>query len=520
MDGEAGADRHQEIELKLLAPAGPRALEKFLLAPAIVRSARGKGVVRRLDAIYYDTADHRLFRYGASLRVRGSGKRHIQTLKLATGVDPLRRPEFEMPVPTSAPDIALLPAAEIGAPFDLPANEELRPMFVTRIRRHLLMIDLPDAQIELVLDDGTLEADGRIERVSELELELKSGDAGALYELGMALLDIAPLRIGTRSKAERGYSLALGALPSSAKAAPTGIAGGDTVDEAIGKILASCHVQMLANLAAVEHGEDADGVHQLRVGLRRLRSALSLIRREIPAPAFQALAQEARWLAGTLGPARAWDVFLTTTVPAIAAAELPGLDLAGLLAAAEPFRGASYGVVREALGDPRCTRFLLSLGRLIERKGWRNDVPPELLAMLAEPAQVLAARILSRARRAALKRGRHFDALEPGERHELRLKLKKLRYATEFFIPLYRHDPRARKYLKRLSSFQDVLGADNDVVGTGPLLRQLEVASADPGVHRAIGVVMGWQERDRQHAAGAMSQRWRRFRDTEPFWPD
>lgn len=511
-----GPDSPREVELKLLVPPG--ALDHIRNAPIIAQRARNKGIVRRLEAIYYDTPDHLLVREGLTLRVRRSGKQHIQTVKCASGNGPLARHEWEAPVATIVPDLACLPKAEIGAPFDTLSAEALVPMFSTKVRRHLQTLVLPDAVVEVAFDDGAIAVDGRDEPLCEVELELKSGDVGALYEIGLSLIDIAPLRVGTQSKAERGYALAFDKQSGAAKASPAGLDGSDTVDEGIAKLLASCRDHLMANLAAAESGQDRDGVHQMRVALRRLRSVLSILRREVPAPSLQALANDAKLLARILGPARSWDVFIATTLSEIEDAALADVDLSGLQKAAEPFREASYAAVREALADPQHNRFLLSLGRVIERRSWRNDIPSETLATLSQPISALADRALAQILRKARKRGRHFQQLDPESRHKLRLNLKKLRYAVEFFQPLYRERTLAAKYLKRLTRLQDVLGADNDVTTTRPLLQEVAGSTTKPDLHRAIGTVAGWQGHHQIEAAKLLRQRWRRFTKAAPFW--
>src|ERR1700674_5422996 len=77
----------------------------------------------------------------------------------------------------------------------------------------------------------TIEAGARQEVLSEIELELKSGNAGVLFDLGIQLLDAAPLRVGTRSKAERGYALAFDVVQPAAKAEPFGITAEHVVDD-------------------------------------------------------------------------------------------------------------------------------------------------------------------------------------------------------------------------------------------------------------------------------------------------
>ena len=505
----------REIELKLLTD--PATLERLLHAPVVTRHARSKGVVRRLEATYYDTPDGAIASRGGSLRVRRSGKQHVQTLKLEGEAGPLQRRELETPVPDMAPQLEALPMAELGAPFETLQGAELVAIFTTKIRRHTLTLTFGGAVIEAAFDEGTLIVGERTQAVCEIELELKSGEIGALYELALSLLELGPLGMGCQSKAERGYALALGTPAAAAKAGPTGIGPGDTTDEVIAKVLAACQRHLTSNLVAAQQGQNPEGVHQLRVALRRLRTAISLIGKEVPASALQALVADARRLAAALGPARNWDVFLTSTIDEIEGARLPSIDFSGVRSAAAPFRADSYEAIRADLADLECTRFLLSLGKVIERRSWRNDIGTDALAVLTQPAAEIARRTLARLHRKALKQGRHFRQLQPVARHELRLTLKKLRYAAEFFLPLYEEDD-ARKYLRRLSSLQDVLGADNDATTTQSLLRDVEDSTSSPQVHRAIGAIAGWQGRDRIETARALRRSWRQFVDIEPFW--
>ena len=135
-----------EIELKLLAPQG--ALEKLREVPVIVQHARNRGAFRWLETVYYDTPERLLFQHGISLRVRRSGKRFIQTLKLPPSIgQPLTRRQWEAPVDSVAPDLARLPADEISGPMTTLTNDALVPVFVTKVRRHARQLDLPDASV-------------------------------------------------------------------------------------------------------------------------------------------------------------------------------------------------------------------------------------------------------------------------------------------------------------------------------------------------------------------------------------
>jgi triphosphatase len=207
---------HAEVELKLLA--SPAAIERIRETSVIVQHARSRGVVRRLDTVYYDTPDRALSRARGSLRVRRIGTRYVQTLKLARADQaPFVRRRWETPVDTQAPDLTCLPA-EITASIGELANNGLAPVFATKIGRRAQRLAFNGAEVEITFDEGMVEAGEQREPLAEIELELKAGDAGALYDVGMQLLDVAPLRIGTLSKADQGYALAFNAVPQATKA--------------------------------------------------------------------------------------------------------------------------------------------------------------------------------------------------------------------------------------------------------------------------------------------------------------
>ena len=500
-----------EIELKLLAPQG--ILEKLRDTPVIVQHARNRGVVRRLETVYYDTPERALFQRGMSLRVRRSGKHFTQTLKLLPDVGrPLARRQWETPVDGITPDLARLPADEIGDPVTTLAHDALVPAFATKVRRHARQLDLPDASVEIAFDEGTIEAGPRQEVLSEIEIELKSGNAGALFDLGTQLLDT----VGTRSKAERGYALAFDVAQPAAKAEAVGITAEHAVDDVIALLAGACWQQLLNNHAVAMEGSDPEGVHQMRVALRRLRTMCALFRREIPSPSFEAISGEARWLMQQLGPTRDWDVFDGTTVARLATAA-PEVDFGGLREAVHQQRKSNYAILQGVLADPRCSRFLLSLGNWVERRGWRNEIESEALAALSQPMPALADKILARRHRKVLRRGAHFRRLDTNAQHDLRIDLKKLRYAAEFFLPLYATHARAKRYVARLARLQNSLGRARDTANIRTLLDVIR-QDDQPALHLAVGAMTGWRARDQIAVAKTLRKRWRRFKATPAFW--
>jgi len=508
-DDTALQEKPLETELKLLVPAGK--LDEFRQRALSRLPVRNKGTIRRLDATYYDTADHDLYKAGLTLRVRRNGRTFTQTVKRMVPCGTLSRQEWEAPAAGMAPELGALPLAEIGTPLDGLDPRSLVATFATNVRRHALMLDFANAQIEIAFDDGMVATAKRQEPISEVELELKGGRPATLYELGLSLMETEPLRLGVLTKSDRGYALACGAMPKAVKAEKSSLERQDIVDDFIATLLANCQKQVLANLIGAESGTVPDAVHQMRVALRRLRTLLWFLRREIGSPALAALEGDAKQLASSLGPARNWDVFIDSTILKLEEAGLDDIEFVGLRALSRPFREAGYAAVREAIAMPATNRFLLSLGLVVEQRSWRSEIDSAILATLSEPVGKFAARVLGRIERKASKIGRHFRALQPEERHRLRITLKKLRYSLEFFLPLYAGESATDKYLKRLARLQDDLGADNDIATSRGLLHQLAQASNEPALHRAIGAVTGWQRCHQLAQSERLVKDWKEF---------
>lgn len=519
-DGFAsGTGATPEVELKLLAPAD--ALARLRETPAITQHARNRGITRHFETIYYDTPEQAFHRHGLSLRVRRHGRTYVQTLKrIPAAGSAFTRAEWERRIGGAEPEPGLLPAGALGEAADTILAQGLVAVFATRVRRRTQRLDFGGSVIEIAFDDGWIEAGERREPVSEIELELKAGEPRALFDLGLELLDVAALRIGTRSKSERGYALALGRDPQAVKATAPALPPGCTVDDIIGVLLGTCQHQLLANEAVATAGRDPEGVHQMRVALRRMRTALSFMQRELALPALAALDDEARWLGRRLGAVRDWDVFATETLAAPTGALDPAVDLDVLRDTAAPHRATAYAALHEALGSPRYARFQLSLQRWTVSRGWRNELVDQPLSVLLEDGARFAGRVLGHLHRRVLRRGRHFRDLPPEGRHGVRLALKRLRYALDFFQDLIGPKKEVKQFLKGIAKLQDMLGHANDAATTRPCLAALAAGDATPGVERGIGAVVGWQARDRIEANATLHRQWRRFKALRPVWAD
>ncbi|MBR0822219.1 CYTH and CHAD domain-containing protein [Bradyrhizobium liaoningense] len=502
-----------EIELKLLVDADRMA--EFNAAPVIAANARNKGSRKHLKSVYYDTPERLLRRNGLSLRVRQSGARFVQTVKTDSVDDPLRRGEWEASVPSLAPDLAL---AMPFIPEKLRGHLEAHPLeavFTADIHRHARMIDLPTGTVEIAFDLGELTAGDRSLPVSEIELELKSGSASTIYEIALRLAEQGAVKPSIRTKSARGFDLAADKPPSVGRPRKFRLDASVALDEAFATILRSCFLHLLQSLPAAEDGRNPEGVHQLRVSLRRLRSALDLMRSVGALSNLDALRSEAKWLAQDLSAARDWDVFQLDTLPTIAKAcpSVGGFDALGR--AATRCQSDAYRKAHDALDDRRCAVFLIGLGGWIETRGWRSDVAAEDLGQLAEPAVNFAQRILSEQYAKVLKRGRRFKSLPAEGLHRVRLATKRLRYLSEFLLPLFADRKSARKFSRRLAGLQEELGVFNDMAVTASLLDGL---GAEPDSAIAAAAIAGWQARASVGVQPALQGTWRDFTAARVPW--
>jgi triphosphatase len=480
-------------------------------------------VRRTLVSTYFDTPDFALRQAGSTLRVRDDGASFVQSLKTVDpgGTDLLARGEWEDPVAENRPDPQ---ATHSGARLPEGVGGALHPLFVTEVTRETVEIKpAPGTLIEAAVDTGQIRAivSGRTEPISEIELELKSGDPAALYDLALRLLETVPLRIETRSKSERGYRLvaASGEAPPAVQAEPVAFDPRMVVEEAVRSIGRSCLTHMLRNEPAALAGR-AEGVHQMRVAVRRLRSLLSALKRLLPDDERSAVGKAMSQLAAPLGPARNLDVFATELLAPLRVehpAE-PGWDV--LAKETERARADAHDRVDQEILSPRHAAAVLQLLRWFESRGWRQPCAPERAEGLTAPIGTTAPGILDRRRRAVRKRSRGFDSLPSSERHRLRIAVKKLRYTVELLGGAY--DQRdLRRYNRRLKRVQEDLGRANDLrVAYGLVIELSRRTEACEPIVDAGAELLAWHERELARGERKLHRRLQRLNRAEPFWRD
>jgi inorganic triphosphatase YgiF len=508
-----------EVELKLAASAPELQKSKcVLLAMPTERS----DTQLELTSTYYDTPDLALRRKGLTLRVRKQGRNFVQTVKAGdfAGSELLARREWEDPISSKRPDID---APRTGKRLPDPIrDQELRPVFTTSVTRTLIEIEpRPSTRIEVAIDEGEIRtADGSgVEPISEIELELKSGDPAALFDVALRLLEAAPVRIETRSKAERGYRL-LGAagLPQAVHAEPVTLDRAMAVEAALQRFGRQCLTHLLRNEPVMLAGEP-EGIHQMRVAVRRLRSVLSASKPMLPAADHCWALEELKWLTHALGPARNWDVFATSLLGPVSDALSASRELEYLATAVEYCRHAAFDDAKQAIVSERYTKSTLCLLRWFEVRGWREQPVSEHATPLLEPIANIAPKLIERCYRRVRKRSKGIAEQIPAQRHRLRIALKKLRYIIEFLASLF-DETQVRKFVKRMKSSQDLLGHANDVRVAYDLLDELlEKTDHDiRAIVRAGGIVLGWHERGLADHEPKLRQNVRRLKRLKPFW--
>jgi len=520
-----------EIELKLALDAG--AVTALLRHPSLRATRRGRTRTARLAAVYYDTPDFLLASAGVALRLRREGRRWVQTIKgppePAAGAGLHARREWEWPLPRQALDLAALATTPLRKLIAQAARHGgLVRSFTTDFERRTIPLRFPDGTLaHLCIDRGEIRAArwGRTRRapISEIEIELEAGAAANLFGLALSLAADLPVAVMTASKAQRGHALLRGehdTIGTPEKARSVVIADDAAAVDALSMLARECLDQIAANAPGLLQDDDPEWVHQMRIGTRRLRSCLALVAPHAPSPALDGLVAEVKWLAGTLGVARDWDVFTGDTLPPLAAWFAGDASTAGgltrLRSRAQSRGRAARAAARDAVGSPRYHRMLLAGGMLCAAPRFGTDAPaadggsPDVLSGRAD---AFASRLLAgrhrklHARAAALVHG------SPEERHAARIAAKRLRYVAEFFAPLFPRK-RVKAYLKALTALQDVLGRLNDAATA------LRIADASGGsvADASTGAVRGWVAAQAAALEPGLASAWRRFARARPFW--
>lgn len=503
---------NREVELKLACDLA--GLEMLRQWPRL-KTALKAGY--QLKSVYFDTVDRVLQKSGYVLRVRKTPHGYVQTAK-GEGDSLIERDEWESPVAGPQPDLAALKQTPLKAL--LGKKPELIPLFTVLIERAACTIHQGTAEIEVALDQGRVaklgeENSSNPHYICEVELELKRGSAASLFTLAREIGAHVPVRLGVRSKAERGFGLGTSGPGSAQKAEPVVLSDKLSTADAFRAVAYACLRHMRLNEDILLEGRDPVALHQARVAIRRLRSAFSLFSVLLRGDArFELIKADLKRLSAPLGDARNLDVFLSKTLPAARSRHPDQVDFLNLEKQLEMDRTAAYVVVEERLRSDEWRHFCIDLVAWINAGSWLDIKDAEARG---EPLAAFATRVLDKRRLQVKKRGRNLSDLSPEDRHQVRIAAKKLRYGTEFFAGVFpgkKPGARYQKFAAALSDLQDALGALNDIATGHELLEGV----AEGDVIFTAGQIAAEREGPTADFLAAASKAYKDLIEVRPFW--
>ncbi len=473
-----------------------------------------------IESRYLDSTDFRLADAGLSLRLRRTGRAWEQTVKASTDQAAVRLEET-VPRPgrwgPDGPpvDASLHDGTSAGRRLrDAIGEAPLGLVCMSRVLRRSVEIATADGCVELAFDRGTISAGAASVPVCEIEYELKDGDPRMLAGLARAAVRVHGAWLSTLSKSARGVRLARG---ESKGVAVRGVSPG--LDRAMSgatlfrAVVRACLDQVLANASEVAAGQrDAELIHQLRVGLRRMRVAW----RELGSFAPLAPANAAGWQTPcaeafrALGDYRDRSTVIAMLQSRLAAAGSPEPALrspdAGLADPVEVVRAQDFQC---ALLDLMASTLDAPLRALVETGA--ASAADDSTRGEVKPIDRIRSRLAKLHRRLA-DDARSFETQSHDAQHRVRKRLKRLRYLGELVAPLYAPS-RVERYLRALRPAQDALGAHIDlVVGLG--MAQDAARRGDAGAWFNVG----WLTAELATSGRRCRKALARAAKARPFW--
>ncbi len=300
----------------------------------------------------------------------------------------------------------------------------------------------------------------------------------------------------------------MGDVPKRVKAEPIALRRRMTSAEAFQAIASSCLRHLMANEAILRTEREPAAVHQMRVALRRLRAALTLFKSVVADPQLDAIKDELKWMASQLGEARDLDVYIAQTLEPARDRHRGDTDFEALVADYEERRSRAYEAVQATLLSPRFLHGILEVAAWIQAGAWSSL--DDGAAKENRDRSILdhAKEELARRWRKIRKRGKRLAALDPEERHQLRIEIKKLRYATEFFESLFKGARKGKRASREvLEALQETLGELNDIA---------------VGAHMSVSPAAEMLRREQlsrvDDLLSSAERHYRAFAALKPFW--
>jgi inorganic triphosphatase YgiF len=356
----------------------------------------------------------------------------------------------------------------------------------------------------------------------EIELELERGTMAELFEVARQLVRVLPARLALKSKSQRGYEIIDGELESPVKATSIDLPARVNTRDAFKMIGLDCLKQVINNEAALISG-NPEGVHQMRVGLRRLRAAMSLFGALLCGPDTAGIKAELKWLAGELGPARELEVLVSRVAAPMKRQRRRWGGMPSLSRELAERRNAALTRAQDAVRSDRFRVLTLDTAAWLQAGQWLNPRDDLVRDRGDLPITAFAVEQLTRRWRKFRKKGKALDQLDAPSRHELRIQAKKLRYAAEFFVSLFtrkRVVKQRKQFLDALGRLQDGLGDLNDIAVHEKRIAAIGIRPqrSNPSRAFAAGVLTGLEDARTEAAMTAAVKAYADLEKIKPFW--
>jgi len=275
---------------------------------------------------------------------------------------------------------------------------------------------------------------------------------------------------------------------------------------------------MLSWVPVAYANSDVEGVHQVRIALRRMRSALAIFSRAMPANVLSPWSEEMRWMAAALGPARDLDVFISESIVPLLGKTPYSHGEKVLMELARNKRAELYVQVQHTLDSPRYQIFVKDFSHWLEMRGWfQRDMLAKDRLKMTQGIRNFSIKILEKRFRKICVNGESLETLSDEALHELRIECKKMRYATDFFSLLFPGES-MRLFVRNLKAIQNILGLMNDVAALPRVMDGLVDGLTNPEVLRFSGTVLGWRTKGYADARQHLTTRWSHFISIPPPW--
>lgn len=513
------AEKQIEIELKLRID--PKHVARLKNAPVLREVKEGRRLMTtHLVSIYHDTRKLSLASKGLAIRVRKKGtKGWEQTVKTSNGLREAlpSRHEWTVELEDGALNLDLFSDKDVKKLLNKFAKKKkIDRIFESDLKRSAVDLTYRDAVMELAIDQGVVRSGEKEVPISEVEFELKKGHPAALFDLALELQRTVPLLLSMRTKASRGRDLYLGKGPGAYRAAAVELTSDMSAETAFRAVLAQGLRMILSNEVCVRQDLDVEGCHQMRVGMRRLRVALNLFKKNLPAGEAVLLRRLLKTCSKGLDGLRDWDVFLGETLPMIEERFPDHAGVAELRKAAQAQRAKALTAARTMLDQPEYGQLLIILGAWATYSRWASGASATQMKAMAAPVTEMAEPLLERAYKRVLKRGDDVGGLSVPQLHALRLDIKQMRYGTEFFGAVY-PAKKVKKFRSKLTTMQEILGQLQDAAVAEARLLALSPSLTKDGMI-AVGLVSGWFGARADHKLEGLTEATKQFAEQKTFW--